>query len=125
MALILLVDDERNIREFLSHMLQAHGHEVVTAGSGAEGLEAAGRLERPPDLLITDVRMPGVDGRELWRRLHEAAPATKCLFISGYPESPLTGEPVLAKPFTGKVLAAKVDGILNGKKKIETAAAGA
>jgi len=70
MAKILLVDDDQNLREVVAYILGEAGHEVVLAGGGEEGLQhfTANR----PDLVLTDVRMPGLDGIELLRRIRAA-----------------------------------------------------
>jgi len=70
MAKILLVDDDQNLREVVAYILGEAGHEVVLAGGGEEGLQRF--TANRPDLVLTDVRMPGLDGIELLRRIRAA-----------------------------------------------------
>ncbi len=100
--------------------LTAAQFEVVEANDGVEALEALRRASGVFDLLITDNKMPRMDGVELARRVSAAAPQIPVLFISGYapaPEYPLQGSAVnwdfLAKPFTGNVLIERVSGLLD------------
>jgi two-component system, cell cycle sensor histidine kinase and response regulator CckA len=79
---ILLVDDETPIRAVLGRSLGRHGYHVIEAGSGTEALERAESAGRPIDLLVTDVRMPGIQGPELARRLRLHRPELPVLFIS-------------------------------------------
>jgi excisionase family DNA binding protein len=67
--LVLIVDDDENVREYVRVNLEAEGYEVREAGSAEEGLEALG--ERSPDLILLDVMMPQVDGWETLRRIQE------------------------------------------------------
>jgi excisionase family DNA binding protein len=67
--LVLIVDDDESLREYVRVNLEAEGYEVREAGSAEEGLEALG--ERSPDLILLDVMMPQVDGWETLRRIQE------------------------------------------------------
>jgi len=113
-ALILLVEDEDAVRTFSSRALTNKGYEVLQAESGENALEVLAAHTGPkPDLLITDVIMPNMDGPTLAAKLREATPDLKIIFISGYTEEKLKdhmGENIwfLPKPFTLKQLAAKV-----------------
>jgi CheY-like chemotaxis protein len=104
--LILVVDDEDNLRDVLVEVLRRDGHEVDSAVDGAEGLRRAG--ERRYDLVVTDLRMPGLEGPELYRALREryAEQPPRVIFMSantGIDEYASflaeTGEPALEKPF--------------------------
>lgn len=101
---ILLVEDEPAVRELLRHALIRRGYEVETGCSGDEGLALCETLE-PPDLLITDLILPGASGPAIAERLRQRAPGVKVLIMSGYAEHPLldaahaAGEPCLVKPF--------------------------
>ncbi|HXW07765.1 MAG TPA: ATP-binding protein [Vicinamibacterales bacterium] len=112
---VLIVDDESSIRRLLGKLLERRGFEVVEADTA----EAALSLPNPErlDLLVCDLRLPGIGGAGLYRRLAEKGPVlrTHCLFISGE-SSPaerhdpdLSHVPFLAKPFT----AADLDGVLS------------
>src|SRR6266404_3934544 len=82
MAMILIVDDHETNRQLLTTLLGYRNHQVVEAGDGAEGLERA--RATGPDLIITDVLMPTMDGYEFTRRLREepALAATPVIFYS-------------------------------------------
>jgi CheY-like chemotaxis protein len=103
-ARILLVEDEPAVRELLRHALMRRGYHVETGCSGDEGMALCDSLE-PPDLLITDLILPGATGPAIAERLRQRAPGVKVLLMSGYAEHPLldaahaAGEPCLVKPF--------------------------
>ncbi len=103
-ARILLVEDEPAVRELLKHALMRRGYQVETGCTGAEGLALCDALE-PPDLLITDLILPGATGPAIAERLRQRVPGVKVLLMSGYAEHPLldaahaAGEPCLVKPF--------------------------
>ncbi|RJX34921.1 MAG: hybrid sensor histidine kinase/response regulator [Desulfarculus sp.] len=79
---LLVIDDEPGIRRMMSLSLAADGYQVHTAGSGAEGLKVFAR-ERP-DIVLTDIKMPGMDGMEVLRRIKEHDPATEVIVITGH-----------------------------------------
>lgn len=118
---ILLVEDEPQVREMTSTVLRHEGYTIIEAGNGQEAL----RLWESPesndiDLLLTDVMMPVMGGRELAGLLRQSRPALKTLLISGYPDRPTNGDPhskirspFLAKPFTRASLLLKVREILD------------
>ena len=85
MARILITEDEDSLRAFVARALRMDGHETVEAADGAEGLEAldGGRF----DLLLSDIRMPVMDGIELTHRASAAHPALKILLIDDILES--------------------------------------
>jgi len=101
---ILLVEDEPAVRELLKAVLTRRGYHVDIGCTGDEGLALCESLE-PPDLLITDLIMPGATGPVIAERLRQRAPNAKVLLMSGYAEHPLleaahkAGEPCLVKPF--------------------------
>jgi len=116
-ARILLVEDEDAVRTFSTRALTNKGYEVLTAENGESGLEVFQSLDKPIDLLITDVMMPGKDGPTLAKEIRESVPDLKIIFISGYTEERLKdtlGDNIyfLPKPFTLKDLAAKVKEVL-------------
>ncbi|MFO0584313.1 MAG: ATP-binding protein [Anaeromyxobacter sp.] len=112
---ILLVEDEPLVRQLATRVLSAAGYAVVEAENGPGALALARRLEGI-DLLLTDVVMPGIGGRELRDRIVAEHPGVPVLFMSGYPALPGSDEPlgfapnevILPKPFTGEELLAKV-----------------
>lgn len=101
---ILLVEDEPAVRDLLRQALERRGYHVDIGATGAEGLALCDELE-PPDLLITDLILPGATGPVIVERLRRRAPEVKVLLMSGYAEHPLldamhaAGEPCLVKPF--------------------------
>jgi CheY-like chemotaxis protein len=107
-TVILLVEDEDAVREAARRILTAAGYDVVAAPSAAVGLEkSAGRQKI--DLLLTDMVMPGMSGRELAHRMRAARPNIRVVFMSGYAEEISTREdqlegPLLMKPFTRRPL---------------------
>jgi CheY-like chemotaxis protein len=84
MARILITEDEDSLRRFVARALRLDGHETVEAADGAEGLEALG--EGPFDLLLSDIRMPVMDGIELAHKASANHPELKILLMTGYAE---------------------------------------
>jgi len=113
-ATVPVVDDETGIRELIRKILQRERYRVLEAGTAEEALAAA--QGQSIDLLITDVMLPGIRGPELARRMQQAAPKLKTLFISGYTgeEQVPSGARFLAKPFTLASLLEKVRETLGG-----------
>jgi CheY-like chemotaxis protein len=81
MARILVIDDDSLIRETLRRMLEGAGHEVTEAEDGAAGLKAVSAQR--PDLVVTDIYMPGKEGIETIRELRQIVPGLKIIAISG------------------------------------------
>jgi len=79
---LLIVDDELHVRESLSHWFIEDGYEVNTASSGKEALALLGRQHF--DVVITDIRMPGMDGLELQKRIHEVDPEVAIILVTAY-----------------------------------------
>jgi CheY-like chemotaxis protein len=97
---ILLVDDERSVRETLRSLLCHDDHEVVEANNGAEALRLFAQDQF--DLVLTDLRMPFVEGDELAVKIRELCPQQPILMITGHPQRPGRTNPVnavLHKPF--------------------------
>jgi len=80
---VLVVDDEPNVREFVTRAMKDSGCDITVAGDGNEALAAAAKGE-PFDLLLTDVVMPQMSGDELARRLRQTQPSLKVLYLTGY-----------------------------------------
>jgi PAS domain S-box-containing protein len=116
---ILLVEDEESVRQLVRETLQSKGYRVVEAEDGAAGLAAAAHHSGVIDLIITDVVMPGMSGRELAEQLTQTRPETKVLYLSGYTEDAImnegtieSGKAFLQKPFTLQNLSRKVREVL-------------
>jgi len=112
---VLLVEDREDVRSMAREVLESYGYKVLEAANGAQALELAGRHTGPIELLLTDVVMPGMNGRELSERLKDLRPGTKVLFMSGYSENVIVHQGVLkpgfafiANPMVPDALAAKV-----------------
>jgi two-component system cell cycle sensor histidine kinase/response regulator CckA len=109
---ILVVDDEETVRSYIRKILSMRDYEVLDAHDGLDALDQIARRGSAVDLLLTDVRMPRMDGGELAQRLAALYPTTPVLYISGYPfdldaerqRNPARFTAFLAKPFTPKVL---------------------
>jgi PAS domain S-box-containing protein len=116
---ILFVEDEQSVRELVSEYLKARGYHVLDAADGVQALEIATAHKGKIHLLITDVVMPRVSGREVAARLAPTRPDLKVLYISGYTDDSVFrhgvlegGMAFLQKPFNLKVLATKIREIL-------------
>jgi two-component system cell cycle sensor histidine kinase/response regulator CckA len=120
--LLLVVEDDPAIRSLLAATLPALGYDVRLASDGEEALAAASASARPVELLVTDLVMPRLGGRELARRLRVERPDLRVLFVSGYDaQGELQREPLgrseafLAKPYSTAQLAARVRELLRGR----------
>ncbi len=112
---ILVVEDEKVVRDLTVKLLHQLGYEVLTASGGAEALEASAAHRGPISLLLTDVVMPGMSGRQLADTLVQSRPDTKVLYLSGYTENTVVhhgvldpGVNFLPKPFSREVLGRKL-----------------
>jgi PAS domain S-box-containing protein len=119
---ILLVEDESAVRVTTGLVLRGLGYTVLMAESPEEALGLMAEDSRAVDLLITDVVMPTMNGRDLAARLAEGQPGMRCLFISGYPADVISRQGVLdpgvhflAKPFSRADLASKIREALGGR----------
>jgi CheY-like chemotaxis protein len=118
---ILVVEDEEALLTVAARTLREAGYKVMTATSGEDALLIATQYVGEIDLLLTDVIMPGLNGRMLAEELKLARPSLQVLYISGYAGSVLgqrgvldRGMHFLAKPFIAIDLARKVRTVLNG-----------
>ena len=119
---ILLVEDEATILKMTLLMLKNLEYRVLTAGTPGEAIELATKHAGQIHLLITDMIMPEMNGRDLAERVRVTNPSMKCLFMSGYTANIITTQGVLEegthfipKPFTIKTLAIKVKEVLDQK----------
>jgi signal transduction histidine kinase len=101
---VLLVEDDDEVRRLTELLLRDAGFRVLSARSGAEGLELGRSHQGPLHLVVTDVVMPGMSGAEMWGKLRDERPEAKVLFLSGYAEATLDASDTrvgfLQKPFT-------------------------
>ncbi len=114
---ILLVEDEPAVRAYLTKTLERHGYRVIAAADAAAAQDAFRRAAVPIDVLITDLRMPGISGVDLAAELRKTQPVLRVIFMSGYSELAAdiasSEQPFLAKPFSGADLAAMVRTVLD------------
>jgi len=114
---ILLAEDEPSVRELTERMLASQGYTLWSAGRGDEALDLVESRGAPPDLLLSDVLMPGMNGVELALALRERYPDMPVLLMSGYvgesDDDDLKGFPLLWKPFTLDSLTKRVRGLLD------------
>jgi CheY-like chemotaxis protein len=117
---VLIVEDEQMVRELVTEILEAEGYEVMASHLGHDALRLSSEFPGALDLLITDVVMPEMSGRELAERLLKQHPETKLLFISGYTDDAIMRYGIseaemafLQKPFTPDELIRKVREILD------------
>jgi CheY-like chemotaxis protein len=117
---ILLVEDEPSVRELILDMLKDEGYTVLEANNSAEALRLSEQFTDPIHLLLTDVIMPGWNGRQLAERLLQQRPHLKVLYLSGYTDNAIvhhgvldSGVAFLHKPFTPQDLARKVREVLD------------
>jgi two-component system cell cycle sensor histidine kinase/response regulator CckA len=120
---VLLVEDEESVRQLVRETLESRGYKVIEAENGEVALKISTTCQEPIHLLITDVVMPGISGRELARQLSKTHPHTRVLFLSGYTEDAIvhqgafdTGTAFLQKPFTLQSLSRKVREVLRSER---------
>jgi DNA-binding response OmpR family regulator len=117
-CVILIAEDEVMVRNLVRHILEAEGHEILAAADGHEALELSRKYDGTIDLLITDVKMPYMDGFVLVEKLLKERPNVRILIMSGHTSTELGGQqtafPFLRKPFLPRVLRDKVREVLGG-----------
>nr|WP_319490993.1 LytS/YhcK type 5TM receptor domain-containing protein [uncultured Desulfobacter sp.] len=117
---ILMVEDEKAILEMTSMMMERQGYTVLKASNPADAIDIVNSFKSDIDLLITDVIMPGMNGRDLANELQSRFKNLKCLFISGYTADVIAhhgvlddGMQFLQKPFSMEALVEKIRGIIH------------
>jgi two-component system, cell cycle sensor histidine kinase and response regulator CckA len=115
---ILLVEDQEDVRRAVTKMLQSYGYSVIAASNAEEALQILNVPEQRVDVLVTDVVLPGMDGKQLAAVVAEKRPATKVLLVSGYNEVVTEADLAdstflyLSKPFTAETLSNKIREIM-------------
>ncbi|MGC4001078.1 MAG: PAS domain-containing protein [Anaeromyxobacter sp.] len=127
---VLVVEDDAQVREVTVRALKGGGYEVLVARDGAEALELFGKAARRPRLVVSDVVMPGLDGRAVADELRRRHGPVPVLFVSGYSQEVIahhgvldSGVAFLAKPFTPDALLARVRAALDASGAGEPMAA--
>jgi PAS domain S-box-containing protein len=122
---VLLVEDDDGVRALIAGMLKKHGYTVLIASACDQALEIAARHRGRIHLLLTDIVMPGLNGRVLSERLAAARPDTRVLYMSGYSDDAILRHGVkkaaayfIQKPFSMDALAQKVREALTGKSNV-------
>jgi two-component system, cell cycle sensor histidine kinase and response regulator CckA len=118
--LVLLVEDETALREVTRRILVRNGYQVISAASGQEAVNAATTCQDPIAIVVTDVIMPGMQGKEVAEQVGKIQPDVAILYMSGYTEGLLSAQGVLEpginlieKPFTAAALLAKLQSVLH------------
>jgi CheY-like chemotaxis protein len=116
---ILLTEDQPEVRAVARAVLSRHGYTVLEAGGGEEALQILTQHPHPIHLLLTDVVMPAMSGRELADRMHQSHPNIRILYTSGYTDDAVLRHGVLKpgmafiqKPFTPRALLEKIREVL-------------
>ena len=117
---VLVVEDDETVRELVCAVLAERGYEVLCAPHGSEALRLAEEYPGKIDLMLSDIIMPQMHGPQLARELQSIRPNTKVLFVSGYSDSDISDQGILApdvrfleKPFTPETLGKKVREVLD------------
>jgi two-component system, cell cycle sensor histidine kinase and response regulator CckA len=112
---IVLVEDEEPVRTIVRRTLESRGYHVIAAADGEEALELCMAHEGPIDLLVTDIVMPGLSGREVAERIETLRPGTRTLFMSGYTADEIIRRGIMTeaiafieKPFAPSQLVARI-----------------
>jgi two-component system, cell cycle sensor histidine kinase and response regulator CckA len=117
---ILLVEDDSAVRDLARRILEMRGYKVLAAGNGADALSIASVPDSKIDLVVTDVVMPGMNGRQFVEAFHDHRPGVRVVYMSGYTDDDIirrglleSSVAFLQKPFTAKTLARQVRSILD------------
>lgn len=121
MRTVLLVEDQRQVREVLERMLERSGHRVITAVDGPDAMRVQAAFNGNIDVLLTDVILPGMSGPELACELSKVRIGIRTLFMTGYPDEfvlqyldSMAPSALLTKPFEWKELAETLHRLLAG-----------
>jgi PAS domain S-box-containing protein len=124
---VLLVEDEEVVRGLTCQILEEAGYRVLVAPQGEEAIRLGNEHAKEIHLLLTDVVMPGADGKEVADRLSSSCPGIKVLFMSGYTDEAIVHHGILdadvkfiQKPFTPAALATKVREVLDSNGKMSS-----
>ena len=121
---ILIVDDEAHLRNGLRRILNEEGYEAITAPDGETALMLA--AEKKPDIVLLDIMMPGMDGREVCHRLRKVAAEAQIIYLTAKVETtgPLQSKPLrgeadafIAKPATSKRILSKIESMLHSTEE--------
>jgi CheY-like chemotaxis protein len=117
---VLVVEDDKMVRGFISETLQAHGYTIIEAEGPEEALKLSSNYNGTIQLLLTDVIMPEMNGRELYEKLSLMRPQTKVIFVSGYTDDVIVHHNILEegvnfiqKPFMISTLTQKIRKVLD------------
>jgi CheY-like chemotaxis protein len=120
---ILIVEDDDDLRAYLTDVVRALGYGVLNAANGKQALDLLGQAKSPIALLLTDVVMPGMTGRELAEDATRLRPNLKVLYMTGYSRNAISHHgrldarlDVLQKPITQGELAARIRDALDARK---------
>ncbi len=118
---LLVVEDEPAVRQLVRRILTGQGHTVIEAGNASEALALVEQTNAQVDLLVADLVLPGMSGRELWEHLQARQPDLPVIYMSGYTQDAVIQHGVLQrrvnflqKPFSPEALVAKVNQVLQG-----------
>jgi PAS domain S-box-containing protein len=117
---ILLVEDDLGVRTLATAILESNGYTVLAAATGEQALQTAGNNDAPIDLLLTDVVMPGINGRQLYEQLLATMPSLRVIYMSGYTDNVIAHKGIITpglafiqKPFSVKTLTGKIRQVLS------------
>jgi two-component system, cell cycle sensor histidine kinase and response regulator CckA len=116
---VLVIEDEEAVLSSMGIILKTAGFQVLAAGSGEDACALAGGLERPPELIISDVVLPGMDGRQAVEKILDASPGIPVIYMSGYSDNVISKHGIvpadvhyLPKPFDVQTLMRKIREVL-------------
>src|SRR5687768_6035349 len=119
---VLLVEDEEMVRKIVRRLLEENGYKVLQAGGGEEAISLFRRHKEPIDLLITDVVMPKLSGKDVADQMKAVHPETKVLYMSGYTDEAIVHHGIvdshiafLQKPFSERALTRKIREVLDAE----------